>query len=175
MQDYLLGLYTSKTRQCKLGYDSSPQCDSFQLGEFIKFLTRIGTLRLQGALLETDEHDIVTGDLRTTIKDFRACPAYQVDTNHSHCGPKKQLLAGLDYIESRLGEYHVGICFKCWKNPASDHFWSTAKRSPFFSSATAEGWRTRERRECERNQIHDSTRDFFMAVDRGWQTLLYGR
>ncbi|MCJ1304805.1 hypothetical protein MMC08_007618, partial [Hypocenomyce scalaris] len=33
LQNHFLALYTSKQRQCKLGYDSSPQCDSFQLGE----------------------------------------------------------------------------------------------------------------------------------------------
>lgn len=32
LQDHLLSLYTSRSRQCKLGYDTSPQCDSFQLG-----------------------------------------------------------------------------------------------------------------------------------------------
>ncbi|KAI7068001.1 hypothetical protein KC339_g15177 [Hortaea werneckii] len=33
LQSYFLRLYASRDRQCRLGYDSSPQCDSFQLGE----------------------------------------------------------------------------------------------------------------------------------------------
>lgn len=32
-QSWALTLYTSRERQCRLGYENSPQCDSFQLGK----------------------------------------------------------------------------------------------------------------------------------------------
>jgi hypothetical protein len=38
LQAHFLRLYTSGERQCKLGYDTSLQCDSFQLGEMVRFL-----------------------------------------------------------------------------------------------------------------------------------------
>src|SRR5215469_6497984 len=44
LQSHFLKLYSSTDRQCKLGYDTSPQCDSFQLGEMLRFFQRINTL-----------------------------------------------------------------------------------------------------------------------------------
>lgn len=35
-QSWALALYTSRERQCRLGYDNSAQCDSFQLGKSSK-------------------------------------------------------------------------------------------------------------------------------------------
>ncbi|KAL1598915.1 hypothetical protein SLS60_008060 [Paraconiothyrium brasiliense] len=37
LQSHFLKLYTSGERQCKLGYDTSIQCDSFQLGEMAPY------------------------------------------------------------------------------------------------------------------------------------------
>ncbi|KAG7140693.1 hypothetical protein HYQ46_007937 [Verticillium longisporum] len=36
VQRHFLALYSSRDRQCKLGYDSSSACDSFQLGQMLK-------------------------------------------------------------------------------------------------------------------------------------------
>lgn len=175
LQDYLLGLYTSKNRQCRLGYDSSPQCDSFQLGEFVKYLTRIGTLRLHGTYTESEEPPIASGDIRTMMRDLRACPSYQLDPNHAHCGPKKQLLAGLDFIQARIAETHIGICYRCWRTPTKVHSWSKLKRLPFFNTKNETYVSSNDPGACDRARVHDSAADFFMAVDRGWQPLLYGR
>ncbi|KAJ4291983.1 hypothetical protein N0V90_009881 [Kalmusia sp. IMI 367209] len=63
LQSHFLKLYTSGERQCKLGYDTSVQCDSFQLGEMVRFFTRLGTLRLQGTIYDNTEPTYHTGDV----------------------------------------------------------------------------------------------------------------
>ena len=40
VQNYFVNLYTFQPNQCRLGYDTSPACNSFQLGEMIRFFAR---------------------------------------------------------------------------------------------------------------------------------------
>ncbi|KAF8866882.1 hypothetical protein BDZ45DRAFT_734910 [Acephala macrosclerotiorum] len=124
---YLL-IYTSKDRQCKLGYDSSGSCDSFQLGEMVKFLTKKGLLSLvpfQAVSPEDPEYiwpDAYTGDIEYLIGVLRQCPSYQIDHNHGHCGLRTRLLPTLDYIKScidtglgiKLNRSKTGLSFDSW-------------------------------------------------------------
>lgn len=102
----MLGIYSSKERQCKLGYDSSSSCDSFQLGEMVKFLTKRNLLHLvplQAYSPEDAEYvwpEAYTGDIENLIGVLRQCPSYQIDSNHKHCGLRIKLLPALDYIKS---------------------------------------------------------------------------
>lgn len=183
LQSYMLGLYASKKRNCWLGYDSSPQCDSFQLGEFIKFLARNGLLDLGASILgagtveaerqQTDDEGY-QGDIRTLLATFRKCPAYQLDSNHGHCGPKKELMAGLDIITSNIS--NAGICWHCWQNGSAGHRWVSAKPpllfdkktagKPGIASLKADGSR------CLKEVEHAYARDFFLAKDKGWENLI---
>ncbi|KAI9763661.1 MAG: hypothetical protein M1840_000375 [Geoglossum simile] len=138
MQLHLLKLYTSKRRQCKLGYDSSPQCDSFQLGEAVRFLTRIGTLRLQGQIFGPSEDggDNESGaaagrqsvrDVESLIATMKQAPSYQIDSNHRHCGIRTRLIPALEHMEALLPS--VGLCLTCWVSDRNGYAWSPKEGS----------------------------------------------
>ncbi|QSZ35015.1 hypothetical protein DSL72_007877 [Monilinia vaccinii-corymbosi] len=138
LQTYFLSLYTSRTLQCKLGYDSSPACDSFQLGEMVKFLTKKNLLSLipfQAVSPEDPEFiwpEAYTGDIEQLLTLLRQCPSYQIDKNHGHCGLRSKLLPALDYIKDCL-DGGVGIKVQLWKTERSTQTWiphsSTDNRS----------------------------------------------
>lgn len=131
LQSHFLRLYTSRERQCKLGYDSSAACDSYQLGEMIKFLTHKGTLRLSGFGYEDEPAEPYTGDIDQLITILRQCPSYQIDKNHAHCGLRTRLLPGLEYIQAMLTG-SIGINRRSWKSGRHEHAWSRAERSAPF-------------------------------------------
>ncbi|EME85519.1 uncharacterized protein MYCFIDRAFT_98467, partial [Pseudocercospora fijiensis CIRAD86] len=86
-------LYSSRERQCRMGYDSSAACDSYQLGEMVRFFARIGTLRVQGTIFDTAEPPApYAGDIFALIESMRQVSEYQIDKFHSHCGFRTRLL-----------------------------------------------------------------------------------
>jgi len=175
LQNHIVTTFASRTRQCRLGYDSSPQCDSFQLGEFIKFLSRIGTLNIQASFAAgPDSADVdFEDDMRTLIASLRTCPAYQVDSNHGHCGPKKSLMTGLLYIEHFLTEFSAAICWQCWEDPRTEQRWTEAKAPLRFDRKTAgKGAFRLDVGGCARASEHALARDFFLAKDKGWEDIL---
>ncbi|PNS17399.1 Mitochondrial import inner membrane translocase subunit tim50 [Sphaceloma murrayae] len=182
LQSYFLAQYTSRTRQCRLGYDSSAACDSFQLGEMVKFFTRSGTLSLSGGLVshpplsagdqssahmkEDFEPPMHEGDLLDLLEKLRMCPEYQIDSNHHHCGIRIRLLPALAVIEKAIEG--AGICADCWKDWRPEYSWREAKR-PLI-------WRREERavmtgldpaRRCLNR--HLGMRDMCLARDRVWE------
>ncbi|KAG9239099.1 hypothetical protein BJ875DRAFT_263675 [Amylocarpus encephaloides] len=114
VQSQYLALYSSKDRQCNLGYDSSGACDSFQLGEMIKFLVKKDLLSLipfQAASPEDEDYiwpDAYAGDIEALIGLLRQCPSYQINQYHNHCGLRSKILPVLDYIKSCI-EVSVGV------------------------------------------------------------------
>lgn len=143
IQDQFLQIYSSKERQCKLGYDTSSSCDSFQLGEMIKFLTKKGLLSLV-SFQATSPYDpdyvwpeAYQGDIELLIGILRQCPTYQIDSNHGHCGLRTKLLPALDFIRTcidtglgiRLSRSKTGgPVFESWI-PAKPASCSTAKKA----------------------------------------------
>ena len=175
LQNHIVTTFSSRTRKCALGYDSSPQCDSFQLGEFIKFLSRIGTFNIQASFAPgPDSADVdFEDDIRTLVASLRTCPAYQVDSNHGHCGPKKSLMTGLLYIEHFLTESSAGICWQCWEDPRTEQRWTDAKPPLRFDRKSAgKGAFRFEVGSCARASQHAMARDFFLAKDKGWEDIL---
>jgi hypothetical protein len=142
LQLHFLDLYTSRNRQCSLGYDSSPACDSFQLGEMIKFLTRKGLLSLiPFQAVPPEDPDYVwpepyTGDIEHLIGLLRQCPSYQLDKNHSHCGLRTRILPALEYIRDCI-DTGIGIKVMRWRADRAAHSWISPKptagrgRKPF--------------------------------------------
>lgn len=126
-----------------LGYDSSPACDSFQLGEMIKFLTRKSLLFLvpfQAVSPEDPEYvwpEPYTGDIEHLIGLLRQCPSYQLDKNHSHCGLRAKILPGLEYIRDCI-DTGIGIKVMRWRSDRAAHSWIASKpangkvRKPFM-------------------------------------------
>ncbi|EMC92268.1 hypothetical protein BAUCODRAFT_283864 [Baudoinia panamericana UAMH 10762] len=164
LQTYLLGLYTSRERQCKLGYDSSAQCDSFQLGEMIRFFARIGTLRLQGAILETDEpHPQYDGDIQNLVDLLRQVPEYQIDRNHTHCGLRTRIMPLLDMIRDCC--FYVGVCPDCWHADRAQYAWIESKRPLLWKR---QSFSLRAYLSRGHGSRHAELRDMFLATERDW-------
>jgi hypothetical protein len=160
IQNHFLSLYASRERQCKLGYDSSAQCDSFQLGEMVRFLTRIGTLQLQGVILDmSDPLTPFEGDIHVLIDNLRQVPEYQIDRNHAHCGLRTRITPILDVILECL--QHVGICPECWSQDRVDHAWMEQKRPLTW---TRQSLRLRG----GLREVHANIRALFTASERDW-------
>ncbi|MCJ1295564.1 hypothetical protein MMC34_007127 [Xylographa carneopallida] len=116
LQSYYLQKYVSGRRQCRLGYDSSPQCDSFQLGEMIRFFSRKGTLDLQSQIVEHDYSLAYPGSIDQLLISLKECPAYQIDSNHKHCGLRTKLIPALESMQwtyQQAGQ--IGVCLSCWR------------------------------------------------------------
>lgn len=182
LQAHFLRLYTSGDRQCKLGYDTSLQCDSFQLGEMIRFFTKIDTLRLQGKIYDNTEPTYYQGDIERLLSTLRQTSSYQVDSNHAHCGLRVRLLPLLDMLQDHLslstGNSDIGICGDCWAQYRSEYAWSRTKRPVLWSvprhlqtNRTAAPSGSGKRQPSGQSGClgrHLAVRDLFMAVERNW-------
>lgn len=182
LQAHFLKLYTSGERQCKLGYDTSLQCDSFQLGEMVRFFHKIDTLRLQGKIYDNQEPVYYLGDIDRLLSSLRQCSNYQVDSNHGHCGLRSRLLPLLDLLQNQLsletGSLDIGICADCWNHHRSSYAWSLAKRPVMWAqSRSLTGNRTlangflrkgHQRTPSSCLNGHVLVRDMFMAVEKNW-------
>lgn len=163
LQALFLRLYTSRERQCKLGYDSSGQCDSFQLGEMIRFFTKSSTLKLQGTIFDTTEPPVpFEDDIFNLIDALRQVPEYQIDRNHSHCGIRTRLIPILDLITESL--YHVGICSECWSQNRLEHAWMEGKPPLTWKK------QTHRLRNLGHRDVHANVRSLFTATDRDWSS-----
>ncbi|KAF7907382.1 uncharacterized protein EAF01_004969 [Botrytis porri] len=150
LQTHFLSLYTSRTRQCKLGYDSSAACDSFQLGEMVKFMTRKNLLSLiPFQAVSPDDPGFIwpeayTGDIEQLVALLRECPSYQIDKNHGHCGLRSKLLPALSYIKDCI-DGGIGIKSQFWKTERSNQTWipspstSTSNKKAFVVGGKAVG------------------------------------
>ena len=156
---HFLKLYTSKQLQCKLGYDTSPQCDSFQLGEMIRFFTRKGLLQLQSTYASSQEPPIYAGDVNNIVEKLRQCPTYQLDRNHGHCGLRTRLLPLLDTL---WPNGHVGICLKCWDDDKIAESWleSPARGTWAFTKGSSIRW--------ENCRQHRQLKAMYTAEERIW-------
>ncbi|TGJ87263.1 hypothetical protein E0Z10_g1546 [Xylaria hypoxylon] len=124
---HFLMLYTASrsARQCKLGYDSSVACDSYQLGEMFKFLTNKGLLFLvdfSPASLDAIA-DTALLPVDHVLATLRQCPAYQIDKNHTNCGLRTRLLPILDFIQALLSANSIPVSRTAWKSGRAAHAW----------------------------------------------------
>lgn len=123
IQSHFLHLYShsSPRPQCRLGYDSSWQCDSFQLGEMIRFFTRKGMLSMQNTFGTFQAAPQYIGNMDDLLSSLRQCPTYQIDQNHFHCGPRSRLEPALASIGPTLSR--SGICLHCWRHRRNEESW----------------------------------------------------
>lgn len=174
LQSHFLKLYSSTERQCKLGYDTSLQCDSYQLGEMIRFFQRIGTLRLEGTLSTKDGIDAYSGDIERLLDALHGCPSYQIDRNHSHCGLRTRLIPILEALDQLIRSSKVigvGICGECWQKHRAEYAWSLAKRPISWSRrklAGLTGNMIAEPGSAACLARHLKVREMFMATERDW-------
>lgn len=137
----------ARSIQCRWGSGNSIACDSFHLGEFIRFLSvRTGTLSLGSSLIDPDldpdsSHPLdfpnsflghsgfagTTGmptDILNLLAALRQCPDYQIDPTHSNCGIRRRLNPLLDYIEVfATSEHTVGLCLIRWRELVETESW----------------------------------------------------
>lgn len=182
LQAHFLKLYTSGERQCKLGYDTSISCDSFQLGEMVRFFFKIDTIRLQGNIYDNTEPTYYLGDIDRLLASLRQCSNYQIDNNHGHCGLRSRLLPLLDLIQNQLGldtgSLDIGICADCWNEHRPAYAWQLAKRPIMWSHprslpgnrALTNGVARKGHQRTPSSCLgkHVAVRDLFMAVERNW-------
>ena len=134
VQRHFLRLYGSRERQCKLGYDSSAACDSFQLGQMLKFLVSKGLLFLVDFSAQSLEtlSDTSLLDVDELLSTLKQCPNYQVDKHHTNCGLRIRIDPILDYIRSMLSANVISISHTDWTRRRSEASWqqkSPANRS----------------------------------------------
>lgn len=133
VQRHFIALYSSRTRQCKLGYDSSAACDSFQLGQMIQFLLSKNLLCLldySPASLDTIP-DASRLDIEELLTILRQCPNYQIDKHHTNCGLRIRLEPILDYLRAMLSSTVVSIPHADWKRQRDRVSWAKQGLSEF--------------------------------------------
>jgi len=134
---FFLRLYMPASRssttnlQCRRGYDSSPSCDSYQLGEAVRFLVNkqlfflvnfSGDQGLDEAMARTNGYATAT-DVNHVISVLRQLPSYQIDKNHLNCGLRLRVLPILDFIQSSLSSGAVAVSRTGWKRDPEGSSW----------------------------------------------------
>ncbi|KAH7272159.1 hypothetical protein MRS44_002665 [Fusarium solani] len=125
VQRHFLALFSSRERQCKLGYDSSAACDSFQLGQMLKFLVGKNLLFLvdySPASLNTVP-DTAMIEIEELLSTLQQCPSYQVDKHHTNCGLRVRLEPIVGYMRSMLSANVVPISYASWKKQRAETSW----------------------------------------------------
>ncbi|KAF4470011.1 hypothetical protein FALBO_3092 [Fusarium albosuccineum] len=132
VQRHFLGLFSSRERQCKLGYDSSAACDSFQLGQMLKFFMNKNLLFLvdySPASLNTVP-DTAMVEVEELLSTLQQCPSYQVDKYHTNCGLRVRLEPIVGYMRSMLSANVVAIPYSDWKKRRADVSWLAQRDAP---------------------------------------------
>lgn len=57
------------------------------------------------------------------LSTLRQCPNYQIDKNHTNCGPRVRIGPILDYIQSMLSASVVSLSHAEWKNRRETATW----------------------------------------------------
>ncbi|KAG5914462.1 hypothetical protein E4U42_000480 [Claviceps africana] len=146
IQRHFLARYSSRDRQCKLGYDSSAACDPFQLGQMLKFLLSRDLLRLADYAPGREPHASRLLDLEDLLATLKQLPSYQVDKHHLNCGPRLRVDPIIDYVKAMLAANVVSLPLAEWKRRRSDVSWVAGGDAPpvfAFTRALASDQRLR--------------------------------
>ena len=161
VQKHFVSLYCSKNIQCKKGYADSMNCDSYHLGEMVKFFTGKGTLGVQCMFTQSPTIDSVNS-LTDIIKSLKECPSYQMNTNHTRCGVRQRMMPILVTLET---VEKLGLCLPCWKANGVEESWLD---SPFSGKWI---WLKKPPRmrspplECAEHEI---LKEMYTAEERDW-------
>ncbi|EGC44166.1 conserved hypothetical protein [Histoplasma capsulatum var. duboisii H88] len=155
--------------QCRRMYENSRACDSFHLGEIIRFFsTRAKTLHLESTLSsqmydsdsggEAEEHITRSSNspqppsppptnISNILSSLRQCPEYQIDPNHAGCGLRRRLLPALDCLASFTTNHSnaAGICLAHFNNGSNS---DKATSSSSTRHASVGSWRNHKFRDA---------------------------
>ncbi|KAF4964363.1 hypothetical protein FZEAL_10875 [Fusarium zealandicum] len=125
VQRHFFALFSSRDRQCKLGYDSSAACDSFQLGQMLKFFVNKNLLFLvdysPASMLTIPDTAMI--EVEELLSSLQQCPSYQVDKYHTNCGLRVRLEPILSYMRSMLSANVIAIPYADWKKRRPEISW----------------------------------------------------
>lgn len=184
----------SNTRpiQCRWGFSNSRACDSFHLGEMVRFFSlRSKTIFLGSTLIDPqtelegeeeeegendkddedeeglDENNNTTGiastDIPSITASLRQIPDYQIDPNHTGCGIRRRLLPALDCIDGFIGHRRAPVGLK------EIRCW---KRDDYHRPNNPDSWKDRGRPPVETVDIHASK---IVGVRTGRQKAAVGK
>ena len=162
VQNYFIKLFAFQPNQCRLGYDTSPACNSFQLGEMVRFFARKGTLSLQNTIFPAEQPMPWEGDVDTLISSLRQISSYQIDSNHMHCGPKIRLLIALNALQPFP---QIGVCWQCWQKNSREESWL---ENPCGGKWAINMWKQHPAIEPQGCNFHSRTKAMYTAEDRDW-------
>ncbi|KAK1761042.1 hypothetical protein QBC47DRAFT_368923 [Echria macrotheca] len=123
---HFLGLYLSRQRQCPLG---SASCDSFHLGEMVKFLTRRWLVSLVDFSPNGAGHlpnaiaACASVQPNRILSILREMPGYQIDDSHKSCGPRRRMQRILDCMGFALASKSIPIDWDGWKTDRASASW----------------------------------------------------
>ncbi|KAK8038961.1 hypothetical protein PG993_007372 [Apiospora rasikravindrae] len=128
---HFLALYSSRTRQCKLGYDTSAACDSYQLGEMFKFFVNKNLLFLvdfsPGSLDRIADTSLMP--VEGILAALKQVPSYQIDTHHRNCGLRTRILPVLEFVTALLSANSVPVARAAWKQSQQATAWFSQANS----------------------------------------------
>ncbi|KAI5466958.1 hypothetical protein BGZ63DRAFT_370007 [Mariannaea sp. PMI_226] len=129
VQRHFLALFSSRERQCKLGYDTSGACDSFQLGQMLKFFLSKDLVYLVDFSPTSLDFvpDTAMVDIEELLSTLQQCPNYQLDKHHTNCGLRVRVEPILGYIRTMLNATAVSLPHTEWKRNRADVSWVTQK------------------------------------------------
>ena len=162
IQTYFIKLFAFQPNQCRLGYDTSPACNSFQFGEMVRFFARKGTLSLQNSIYPTEQPVAWEGNIENLISLLREIPSYQIDSNHMHCGARNRLLIALNTVRPSA---QIGVCWQCWQTNSRQESWSESPSGGKWAINQREATQAIEPQECA---SHLKTKAMYTAEERDW-------
>ncbi|KAJ5614622.1 hypothetical protein N7528_008276 [Penicillium herquei] len=125
--------------QCRGGMGNASQCDTFQLGQMIRFFTmRSKTVFLGSNIIDPEfnleplgnDYEIdskqqvpASESITSILSTLRQYPDYQVDSYHGSCGVRRRLLPIIPCIEKYLldSQALLGVDYKTWSSPNTRH------------------------------------------------------
>lgn len=176
---HFFNLYISRTRQCKLGYDSSAACDSYQLGETIKFLTTKNLFFLvdfsPSSLNLIADTSLLQID--TILATLRQCKGWQIDKYHTNCGLRTRMIPILDFITALLSTNFIPLSRPSWRIDREKTAWLPSEENMEDMNSTdrpfqfTRGMQSDQRLRFEHAMGADKfARDVFTATSWNWST-----
>ncbi|KAL9628801.1 MAG: hypothetical protein Q9164_007140, partial [Protoblastenia rupestris] len=159
IQSHFVALYSSKELQCKKGYANSKDCDSFHLGEMVRFFIRKGTLQIQSIYAENQEPENYVGNFSELVNRLLECPSYQLDQSHAHCGVRQRMTP---ILFSLWFKGQVGICLECWNKDRMSESWLD---NPMGGKWTLPGDLPKSWQKCGQ---HQALKAMYTAEERNW-------